>query len=140
MTAASTRPTRVLLAISGTLMKGLELHGTLLAVGATFIREASTAPIYRIWSIADRYPAMLRVLSGGAAPAVEVWSVPIDGLAQILESEPDGLSIGKVRLADGAVVLGVLGEPATCEGQPEITAFGGWRAYIASVGRAHPKP
>jgi hypothetical protein len=26
----------------------------------------------------------------------------------------------------------VLGEPFLCEGQREITALGGWRAYIAS--------
>ena len=49
--------------------------------------------------------------------------------------EPDGLTIGKIRLADGSTVLGVLGEPALCEGQKEITAFGGWRAYIAAGGR-----
>jgi len=138
MTRASAGPTRVLLAVNGTLMKGLEMHGTLLAVGARFVREAATAPIYRLWSIEDRYPAMVRVLSGGAALAVEVWSVPVDVLGHILEGEPDGLSIGKVRLADAAVVLGILGEPATCEGQPEITAFGGWRAYIASRGVPRP--
>jgi hypothetical protein len=28
------------------------------------------------------------------------------------------------------VVLGVLGEPFLCEGRREITAFGGWRAYV----------
>jgi hypothetical protein len=26
----------------------------------------------------------------------------------------------------------VLGEPALCEGQREITRYGGWRAYIAA--------
>jgi hypothetical protein len=29
-------------------------------------------------------------------------------------------------------VLGVLGEAILCEGQREITAYGGWRAYVAS--------
>jgi len=42
------------------------------------------------------------------------------------------LSIGKVTLADGSEVLGVLGEPVLCEGQIEITSFAGWRAYTAS--------
>jgi hypothetical protein len=46
--------------------------------------------------------------------------------------EPTGLSIGKVRLEDGSEVLGVLGEPILCEGQREITAHGGWRAYVAA--------
>ena len=122
----------VLLAVNGTLMRGLPLNGNLLAVGARFVRETKTAPVYRLWSINDVHPAMLRVTSGGAAIAVEVWSVPPAGLAEILSKEPPGLSIGKVRLADGEETLGVLGEPALCEGMPEITAYGGWRQYRAS--------
>jgi hypothetical protein len=124
-----------LLAVNGTLMRGLELNGNLLAVGATFVRETRTAPVYRLWSINDRHPAMVRVATGGVAVAVEVWSVPAAGLAGILLAEPSGLSIGKVRLEDGSEVLGVLGEPILCEGQPEITAHGGWRAYVAARAR-----
>jgi len=63
---------------------------------------------------------------------VEVWAVPPEGLAKILLQEPPGLCIGKVRLADGEEVLGVLGEPALVEGQQEITPHGGWRAYLAA--------
>ena len=121
-----------LLAVNGTLMRGLALNGHLLAAGATFVREARTAPLYRLWSIGDRHPAMLRVASGGAAIAVEVWSVPAAGLADILGKEPPGLCIGKVRLDDDSEVLGVLGEPILCEGQREITAHGGWRAYLTA--------
>ena len=73
--------------------------------------------------------------AGGASVAVEVWAVPPAGLARILEQEPPGLCIGKVTLADGEELLGVLGEPALCEGQREITEHGGWRAYIASRAR-----
>jgi hypothetical protein len=76
---------------------------------------------------------MARVTGGGKAIAVEVWSVPRQGLASILESEPAGLTIGKVRLADGSVVLGVLGEMALYENQKEITEFGGWRGYLATL-------
>jgi hypothetical protein len=59
--------------------------------------------------------------------AVEVWNVPMEGLAKVLQSEPPGLCIGKVALSDGTVVLGVLGEPFLCKGRREITEFGGWR-------------
>jgi hypothetical protein len=65
---------------------------------------------------------------------VEIWAVPPAGLSAILLKEPPGLSIGKVKLADGSEVLGVLAEPALCEGQKEITSFGGWRAYTARAG------
>ncbi|HEY2991635.1 MAG TPA: gamma-glutamylcyclotransferase [Methylomirabilota bacterium] len=130
-----------LLAVNGTLMRGLELNGNLLAAGATFVCETRTAPAYRLWSIADRHPAMVRVAAGGAAIAVEVWSVPAAGLAEILLKEPPGLAIGKVRLEDGSEVLGVLGEPILCDGHREITAHGGWRAYLAArAGGILPRP
>jgi hypothetical protein len=120
----------VLLAVNGTLMRGLELNPNLLAVNATFVRETTTEPAYRLWSINDRHPAMIRFATGGVAVAVEVWSVPAAGVATVLMQEPPGLSIGKVKLADGSIVLGVLGEPSLCEGKTEITKFGGWRKYI----------
>ena len=60
------------LAVNGTLMRGLELNGNLLAAGAAFNRDAMTVPSYRLWSIGDRHPAMLRVAHGGVAIAVEV--------------------------------------------------------------------
>lgn len=128
------------LAVNGTLMRGLALNGNLLAVGATFARDASTAPEYRLWSIGDVHPAMVRVRAGGAAVAVEVWDVPDEGLARVLLAEPPGLSIGKVRLDDGEEVLGVLGEPALCEGEREITAWGGWRAYVSAGAGAPAAP
>lgn len=121
------------LAVNGTLMRGLALNGNLLAVGAEFVRETTTAPIYRLWSIKDVHPAMMRVAAGGKAIQLEVWSVPISGLASILLHEPPGLCIGKVQLADDEQVLGVLGEAILCDGQVEITQWGGWRAYIASL-------
>ena len=123
----------ILLAVNGTLMRGLELNPNLLAVGATFVRETRTEPAYRLWSIGDQHPAMVRVRSGGVAVGVEVWAVPPAGLGSILLKEPAGLSIGKVKLADGSEILGVLGEPILCENQKEITSFGGWRAYAASL-------
>jgi len=122
----------VLLAVNGTLMRGLELNPNLLAAGASFVRETTTESAYRLWTIKDRHPAMIRVRQGGTAVAVEIWAVPPAGLAGILLKEPPGLSIGKVTLADGSEVLGVLGEPILCEGQKEITSFGSWRAYLAS--------
>jgi hypothetical protein len=120
------------LAVNGTLMRGLELNDNLQQVGAIFVREIATAPIYRLWSISDRHPAMIRVSTGGNSIELEIWSVPIAGLAKILQQEPAGLCIGKIKLADNREVLGVLGEPFLCEGQQEITKFGGWRNYMKS--------
>jgi carbamate kinase len=124
-----------LVAVNGTLMRGLKLNANMIEAGATFVRETTTEPAYRIWSIKDQYPAMMHVSDGGARVTVEVWSVPRGGLAKIFFKEPPGLSIGKVRLDDGSTVLGVLGEPAITQGQREITKYGGWRAYLAAEGK-----
>jgi hypothetical protein len=121
----------VLLAVNGTLMRGLQLNPNMVAAKATFVRETMTEATYRLWTINDEHPAMVRVTDGtGVKVAVEVWSVPAEGLAGILLNEPPGLCVGKVRLDDGTVVLGVLGEPALVEKHREITAYGGWRAYL----------
>jgi hypothetical protein len=120
------------LAVNGTLMRGLELNDNLQQVGAVFGSEIETAPIYRLWSIGDRHPAMIRVSTGGRSIELEIWSVPLAGLAKILQQEPAGLCVGKIKLADNREVLGVLGEPFLCEGQKEITEFGGWRNYMKS--------
>ena len=121
------------LAVNGTLMWGLELNGNLVAIGATFIRETTTEAAYRMWSIGDRHPAMIKVTAGGVAIAVEVWAVPVSGISKLLLLEPPGLCIGKVKLADEMEVLGVLGETFLCEGEHEITNWGGWRAYCQRV-------
>jgi hypothetical protein len=122
------------LAVNGTLMRGLELNSNLLSAEATFVKQANTASIYRLWSINDRYPAMMRVASGGDVIALEVWAIPAANISTILLQEPPGLCIGKVALADGEEVLGVVGEAVLCEGQKEITQWGGWRAYMAARG------
>ncbi len=101
------------------------------------MREATTEPRYRLWSIGAVHSAMLKVSAGGAAIALEVWRVPPEGLISILLAEPSGLSIGSLRLSDGEEVLGA---PYLCEGQPEITEHGGWRRYLAACGRRSQNP
>jgi gamma-glutamylcyclotransferase (GGCT)/AIG2-like uncharacterized protein YtfP len=122
----------MLLCVNGTLMRGLALNRNMLEAGAAFVEDARTAPVYRVWSIGDRYPAMVRVREGGREIAVELWEVDAPGLVRILEGEPPGLAIGRVRLTGGREVLGILAEPYLVEGQVEITDYGGWRAYMGA--------
>ncbi len=124
--------TTVRLAVNGTLMRGLGLNINLLNVGATFVCEAQTDAHYRLWTIADRHPAMMRFATGGTKVALEIWELPAAAIATILEQEPPGLCIGRVNLDDGTSLLGVLGEAYLCETGTEITHYGGWRAYMAT--------
>ena len=43
---------------------------------------------------------------------------------------PPPLGIGTVELEDGGEVKGFLCEPYAVRGRPDITAYGGWRAYV----------
>lgn len=131
--AAPPASDRLLLAVNGTLMRGLELNKNLTSIGAEFVEETTTVPEYRLWSIRDRYPGMVRVKTGGRAIALEVWSVPKDRLIEVLLKEPPGLSVGQVVLVNGDTVWGILAEPSLCEGQREITELGGWRKYLTTL-------
>lgn len=118
------------LAVNGTLMRGLGLNQNLLDVNARFVREAETDAHYRLWTIDDIHPAMMRFSTGGTNVALEIWELPAAAIATILEQEPAGLCIGRITLADGSSVLGVVGEAYLCETGTEITEYGGWRAYM----------
>ena len=122
------------LAVNGTLMRGLELNPNMLAAGGVFVREDLTDAHYRLWSIGDRHPGMIRVATGGTAVALEIWELPLVSFATLLLSEPAGLAIGKVTLHGGSQVLGVLAEPWLVENQKEITQHGSWRVY---TGHSH---
>jgi len=121
---------KVLIAVNGTLMRNLELNENLTKIGAKFIREDKTDSYYRLWSINDEYPAMIRTSKKASNVDLEIWEIPIDKIVTLLLNEPAGLCIGKVVLQDKSICLGVIGEPFLCEDQLEITEFGGWRSYI----------
>ena len=46
---------------------------------------------------------------------------------------PAPLGIGTLLLADGSRPKGFLVEPEGLQGAEEITRFGGWRAFMASI-------
>lgn len=130
----------VKLAVNGTLMRGFELEKNLLAVDAKFLEETKTQKSYRLWSIHDKNPAMIRVSpedEKAVKVEVEVWKVTYEGLAKVLEQEPEGLSIGKVALENGEIVLGVIGEPELVKGMKEISRYGGWKNYITLTMKQH---
>ena len=125
---------KVLFAVNGTLMRGLELHQHLLDVGAKYIETTKTIKAYRLFSIDDKYPGMIYEESGQTAPIqVEVYEIDKDKLIQVAEQEPEGLYIGRVFLDGGTPVLGVLIQKEFVRGKKEITKFGGWKKYLNSL-------
>ena len=121
---------KISLAVNGTLMRGLSLNNNLLELDAEFQNETLTSSNYRLWSIDDRYPAMIRDEISGNKIELEVWTLSPEALISLLTKEPPGLCVGLVELDDGKRIFGVLGEPYILLNQKEITHFGGWRKYI----------
>ena len=76
-----------LLAVNGTLMRGLELNPNMLAAGATFVREDHTDACYRIWSIGDRHPAMMRTPGAGS------MGPKIEALVKFVKARPNGRGV-----------------------------------------------
>ena len=119
--------------VNGTLMRGLELHANL--DGAQFCAERTTAPRYRLFSVDDRHPAMVRDDARGTAVAGELYDVPLAVLATVLEREPAGLGLDVVELDDGELTLGVFWVAAELPpSSRDISEYGDWRRYRAATG------
>lgn len=127
-----TAPGPLTLFVNGTLMRGGELHANLR--GAGFRGERRTAPRYRLYSIADRYPAMRRDETRGAAVVGELYEVSLPVLKRVLDGEPTGLGVGVVELDDETLTLGIVwvDGPLPREAK-EITAHEDWRAYLRAT-------
>ena len=70
---------KVLLAVNGTLMRGLELESNLKEVGAIFVKKSKTEKAYRLYSVDDKYPAMVKGKHGKAIE-VEVYELTKEGM------------------------------------------------------------
>lgn len=134
--------TALILAVVGAHMSGMALNHELLGHGGRFVKAAQTAPLYRLFALpgAIARPGMLRVPSGGAAMALEVWALPPEGFARFVAAIPAPLGIGTITLSDGEAVKGFLVEHVGTLDAEDITAFGGWRAYAAERLSKKPTP
>ena len=114
-----------LVVFNGGLMRGQSAHWKLKA--ARYIEAVYTAPCYRLYSIGDRYPAMLREDMRGVSVAAELYYVPDEVWPYIDNIEPPGLYRGPVELADGRMLEGMLGQqPFVAKNGVDISDFGGW--------------
>jgi allophanate hydrolase len=124
----------IAIAVVGAHLSGMVLNGELKALGGRLLEAAFTAPDYKLYALATTppKPGMLRVAAGAGAPiAVELWALSAASFGNFVAAIPPPLSIGTIRLADGRGVKGFIVEPADIGAARDITAFGGWRAFMA---------
>ncbi len=133
---APAAPGTVRLAVIGAHLTGMPLTHQLTSRDATFIERSQTASTYQLYALANTTPpkpGLVKAMTAGGPIEVELWDVPLDRFGAFVAEIPSPLGIGSLELADGRVVKGFICEPIGLQGARDITAFGSWRAYLASL-------
>ncbi|GHH63188.1 gamma-glutamylcyclotransferase [Kitasatospora indigofera] len=120
---------------NGQAMAGGPFHAS---VADGLIGPVRTAPGYRFFSIGDVCPGLLPAPGTGTAIEGELYDITLEHLRDvILPGEPRELELGVIELADGSACLSMLLARGEQEKgvHKEITEYGGWRAYLATLGR-----
>ena len=73
----------------------------------------------------------MRVAEGGASIQVELCDLPLEGFGTLVASVAPPLAIGTVELADGEAVKGFLCESWAASRARDISASGGWVAFLS---------
>jgi allophanate hydrolase len=122
------------IAVVGAHLRGQPLHHQLTTLNAEFVAQTKTAPRYRLHALPGTVPpkpGLARAADNGSAIELEVFALSPDGFGRFVGAVPPPLCIGSVELVDGSWVKGFLCEPLALDGAPDISRFGGWRAYLA---------
>ncbi len=134
---ARAAPGEIEIVVVGAHLTGMPLNHELASRNARFLRASPTTSDYRLYALPGgppQRPGLLRVADGsGAAVATEVWALTPETFGTFVSAIPAPLAIGTVRLADGTAPKGFTVEAEGIAGATDITGFGGWRAYIASL-------
>ena len=127
-------PPGIALGVVGAHLTGQPLNHQLTDRGGRFLQSTSTAESYRLLAL-DTVPAkpgLVRVRSGGASIAVEIWELSPAGFGDFVAHVPPPMVIGTLELSDGSHVPGFLCEPMALEDAADITDHRGWLAYLTS--------
>jgi allophanate hydrolase len=126
---------QIQVAVCGAHLSGLPLNGQLTSRGARMLKKVESAPDYKLYALPGGppfRPGMVRVATGGAKIAMEIWEMPASQFGTFVAGIPSPLGIGTVKLEDGSSVQGFVCEAFATEGAEDITHHGGWRAFIAT--------
>jgi allophanate hydrolase len=129
-------PGSVRVAVVGAHLTGMPLNFQLTRCNAVFVEQTLTADHYRLHALPGTVPpkpGLARADSGGSI-IVELWDMPMARFGEFVAQIPAPLGIGNLTLIDGRSVKGFICEPWALADATDITEFGGWRAYIASLG------
>lgn len=133
----STKTSAVDIAVVGAHLAGQPLNHQLTSRGGKLVKTGRTAADYRLFALAGTSPPKPGLVRepGFAGPGieVEVWRLSAAAFGSLVEEVPAPLAIGTLVLEDGSSVKGFVCEPAGIAASRDITEFGGWRSYRASL-------
>lgn len=124
--------------VVGAHLAGQPLNHQLTSRGATLARVVRTAPTYKLFVLeGGKRPGLVRAgaadTAGTAAIEGEVWRVPVTAFGSfVADCVVEPLAMGSVVLHDDSIVKGFICEAAAVENAADVTALGGWRAYVAA--------
>jgi allophanate hydrolase len=136
-TAPGITPGCISVAVVGAHLSGQPLNSQLTDRGARLVKSCRSSRDYRLFALPDTVPPKPGLVRepGFAGPGIEmeVWSVPEDRFGGFVAAVPPPLAIGNVRLDTSEWVKGFVCEPLALKGASEVTQFGGWKNYLASL-------
>jgi allophanate hydrolase len=135
---ADAKPERLIeVAVVGAHLSGQPLNSQLLERRARLVETTRTAPGYRLYALANttaKKPGLVFDGEGRGGIEVEVWQMDEASFGSFVVLIPAPLGIGTLTLADGRTVKGFLCEAHAARDAEDITAFGGWRAWLGRSG------
>ncbi|WP_420100411.1 allophanate hydrolase [Corynebacterium sp.] len=133
---AGVGPEAVPVVVFGAHLRGQPLNRELRALGASFVGDVETTADYRLYALdtVPPKPGLTGPVEDGHRIAGEEWLISPAGLGRFLADLPAPMALGQVTLSDGRQVTGFTCQPAAVDGAEDISAFGGWRAYMAGYG------
>ena len=133
---AEKEPSTIDVAVCGAHLSSMPLNNQLTERNATLVKACKTAESYRFYALAGGppyRPGLIKVKENGAAIDVEVWRMPLENFGSFMIGIPHPLGIGKAELDDGTEVNSFICEAYAISDAEDITHFGNWRSYIASL-------
>jgi len=124
------------IAVVGAHLKGFPLHWQLQQRHCKFVMATKTSKAYQLVALDSSVPpkpGLIRVNEGGSSIEIEIYRMPASEVGSFLGLIQQPLGLGSIELENGQWVKGFVCEAAGIDRSKDISHFGGWRKYMASI-------
>jgi allophanate hydrolase len=121
-------------AVVGAHLRGMPLNKDLLKLNSRFLYDVKTSANYKLFKLKSEdisKPGLIQD-ENGVQINLEVWAIPIENMGAFEKTILKPLCIGSIELENKKIVKGFLCESSALIGADDISAFGGWKAFLNS--------